>query len=64
MPADYKVPENPFKVLIDGSVAMTAATETRDKELRPVRWWLIGVAALIVAMVLVGGADQPPPHRA
>ena len=37
---------------------MTAATETRDKELRPVRWWLIGVAALIVAMVLVGGATR------
>jgi cytochrome c oxidase assembly protein subunit 15 len=37
---------------------MTAPSQTRHKELRPVRWWLIAVAAMIVAMVLVGGATR------
>jgi len=37
---------------------MTVVSQARDKELRPVRWWLIAVAALIVAMVLVGGATR------
>lgn len=37
---------------------MTVVYQARHKELRPVRWWLIAVAALIVAMVLVGGATR------
>lgn len=37
---------------------MTVVSQARHKELRPVRWWLIAVAALIVAMVLVGGATR------
>jgi cytochrome c oxidase assembly protein subunit 15 len=37
---------------------MAAMSQTRDKELRAVRWWLIAVAAMIVAMVLVGGATR------
>lgn len=37
---------------------MTVVSQARDKELRPVRWWLIAVAAMIVAMVLVGGATR------
>jgi cytochrome c oxidase assembly protein subunit 15 len=39
-------------------LSMTASSQTRSKELRPVRWWLIAVAAMIVAMVLVGGATR------
>ena len=35
-----------------------ARSPTRDKQLRPVRWWLMVVAAMIVAMVLVGGATR------
>ncbi len=37
---------------------MAAISQIRDKELRPVRWWLMVVAAMIVAMVLVGGATR------
>ncbi|MDB5566116.1 MAG: heme synthase [Tardiphaga sp.] len=37
---------------------MTGMTHPRDKRLRPVRWWLIAVAVLIVLMVLVGGATR------
>ena len=37
---------------------MAAISQIRDKELRPVRWWLMLVAAMIVAMVLVGGATR------
>ena len=37
---------------------MSTLSESRHKELRPVRWWLMVVAAMIVAMVLVGGATR------
>lgn len=37
---------------------MAALSEIRDTELRPLRWWLGIVAAMIVAMVLVGGATR------
>jgi cytochrome c oxidase assembly protein subunit 15 len=37
---------------------MTGMPHPRDKRLRPVRWWLIAVATLIVLMVLVGGATR------
>lgn len=37
---------------------MPATATIRDKELRPVRVWLMIVAAMIVAMVLVGGATR------
>lgn len=37
---------------------MAAISQIRDKELRPVRWWLMAVAAMIVAMVMVGGATR------
>lgn len=37
---------------------MAAISQIRDKELRPVRWWLTVVATMIVAMVLVGGATR------
>lgn len=37
---------------------MTAVSQIRDKELRPLRAWLVIVAAMIVAMVLVGGATR------
>jgi len=37
---------------------MTVLPHFSDKELRPVRWWLAIVAAMIVAMVLVGGATR------
>jgi cytochrome c oxidase assembly protein subunit 15 len=37
---------------------MNAVSTIRDRELRPLRWWLIIVAAMIVAMVLVGGATR------
>lgn len=37
---------------------MTAISPIRDDRLRPVRAWLVIVAAMIVAMVLVGGATR------
>ena len=37
---------------------MTGHSPISDKRLRPVRWWLIVVAALIALMVLVGGATR------
>ncbi|HEY8332671.1 MAG TPA: COX15/CtaA family protein [Tardiphaga sp.] len=37
---------------------MTGISLQDDKRLRPVRWWLISVAALIALMVLVGGATR------
>ncbi|QUS40258.1 heme A synthase [Tardiphaga alba] len=37
---------------------MAAISQIRDKELRPVRVWLMVVAAMIVAMVMVGGATR------
>ena len=37
---------------------MAAISQVRDKELRPVRLWLMVVATMIVAMVLVGGATR------
>src|ERR1700722_1614796 len=37
-------------------MALVSATQTRN--LAPVRWWLIAVAALIAVMVLVGGATR------
>jgi len=37
---------------------MTGHSPITDKRLRPVRWWLIIVAALIALMVLVGGATR------
>ncbi|UZE51955.1 COX15/CtaA family protein [Rhodopseudomonas sp. P2A-2r] len=37
---------------------MTGLSLQDDKRLRPVRWWLIAVAALIALMVLVGGATR------
>ena len=37
---------------------MAAVSPLRDKELRPLRVWLLIVAAMIVAMVLVGGATR------
>ena len=37
---------------------MTGHFPINDKRLRPVRWWLITVAALIALMVLVGGATR------
>jgi cytochrome c oxidase assembly protein subunit 15 len=37
---------------------MAGITHPSDKRLRPVRWWLIAVAALIALMVLVGGATR------
>ncbi|MET0970165.1 MAG: COX15/CtaA family protein [Tardiphaga sp.] len=37
---------------------MSAVPTIRDRELRPLRWWLMIVAAMIVAMVLVGGATR------
>lgn len=38
--------------------AMTGTSRHHDADRRPVVWWLIGVAALIVIMVLVGGATR------
>ncbi len=37
-------------------MAIVSAAQTQD--IRPVRWWLIAVAALIAVMVLVGGATR------
>src|SRR3984885_2249688 len=37
-------------------MAIVSAAQTKD--LRSVRWWLVAVAALIFAMVLVGGATR------
>jgi cytochrome c oxidase assembly protein subunit 15 len=50
---DYKVRANSFKALL----AMTTASP-QIAPLRAVRWWLVVVAALIAAMVLVGGATR------
>lgn len=49
---DYKVRINPFKMHF-----MTAVVPN-SMHLRPVRRWLVVVAALIAAMVLVGGATR------
>src|ERR1700712_3469897 len=37
---------------------MTGTSLQDDRRLRPVRWWLITVAAMIALMVLVGGATR------
>jgi cytochrome c oxidase assembly protein subunit 15 len=37
---------------------MTAASAQQAPQIRAVRWWLVGVAALIALMVLVGGATR------
>ncbi|CAN5304937.1 COX15/CtaA family protein [soil metagenome] len=37
---------------------MTGISLQDDRQLRPVRWWLIVVAAMIALMVLVGGATR------
>ncbi len=37
---------------------MTIVSAAQTQDVRPVRWWLIAVAALIAIMVLVGGATR------
>jgi cytochrome c oxidase assembly protein subunit 15 len=51
--ADYKLDESWIK---SGAMAVISASQTPD--IRPVRIWLIAVAALIAVMVLVGGATR------
>src|ERR1700761_2185255 len=51
--ADYKVGETSIK---SGAMAVISSSQTPD--IRPVRVWLIAVAALIAVMVLVGGATR------
>src|SRR5580704_17839578 len=51
--ADYKLDESWIK---SGAMAVISASQTSD--IRPVRIWLIAVAALIAVMVLVGGGTR------
>jgi cytochrome c oxidase assembly protein subunit 15 len=51
--ADYKLDQSWIK-----SGAMAVISNSRTPDIRPVRIWLIAVAALIAVMVLVGGATR------